>query len=138
MRLKYVLDRISLGHGWLEERLPVVIRVMRGRVEPGRADELHARMRTLVESARSNPACNFIQLGRQVFEDRTEEVVLVTVWDSIAAIYEWIGCGDLLAHGIPDGGDPLFSQVDVQHFETLDLQPPDPSGLASSLVGVMG
>ena len=98
-------------------------------------------MRSLVESARSNPACDFVQLGRQVFEDRTEELVLVTVWESLAAIYEWIGCSDLLAHGIPDGGEAIFSQVDVQHFETLDLEPanvPEMAGIKTDLVGVMG
>ncbi len=95
-------------------------------------------MRSLVESARSNPACDFIQLGRQVFEDRTEEVVLVTVWESLGAIYEWIGCRDLLAHGIPDGGDAIFSHVDVQHFETLDLEPADEPVPKGNLVGVTG
>jgi heme-degrading monooxygenase HmoA len=96
---------------------------MRGRVGPDRVEELHARMRGLVESARTCEGCDFIQLGRQVFEDRTEEIVLVTVWESLAAIYDWIGSGDLRAHGIPDGESAIFTHVDVQHFETMDIDP---------------
>jgi hypothetical protein len=70
-------------------------------------------------------------MGRQVHQDRTEEIVMVTVWASIEALYAWVGGRDLLGTPFVYGSDApdVFATYDVQHYESMDLCPDLDSGL---------
>jgi heme-degrading monooxygenase HmoA len=61
-------------------------------------------------------------MGRQTHDDRSEDVVVITVWTSIEALYDWLGGRDLLGTPmIGQDGDDLFEDYDVQHYEAVDL-----------------
>jgi len=59
-------------------------------------------------------------MGRQTHQDCSEDVVFITAWQDLEALYAWIGSNDLLWTPLYREGDAsLFSRFDIQHFETL-------------------
>ena len=98
----------------------LIIRVLRGRVDADRVDYLHDRVRRALADACPDHGCTWAHMGRQVHGDRSEEIVMVTVWSSMDALYSWVGGVDLLGTPIQGGDVEVFDYYDVQHYETLE------------------
>jgi len=61
------------------------------------------------------------QIGRQALADGGEEVVFLSEWRNLEAVYKWVGGTDLLDTPVLDGNDTnFFESFEVQHFETYE------------------
>jgi len=70
----------------------------------------------------------FGEVGRQAGPDCSEQVVFVTVWEDLAALYRWIGIDDLLATPLLRDGVRI-EDLEVQHYETWG-EPAEPVAAA--------
>ncbi len=69
---------------------------------------------------REMDGCGFAQVGRQVNKDGSEEVVVVTSWTCLDAIYAWVGGSDLLSSPLLAGQlQDLLEHHDIQHYEAI-------------------
>jgi hypothetical protein len=69
---------------------------------------------------REMDGCGFAQVGRQVNKDGSEEVVVVTSWTCLDAIYAWVGGSDLLSSPLLAGRlQDLLEHHDIQHYEAF-------------------
>jgi heme-degrading monooxygenase HmoA len=98
----------------------LIIRVLRGHVGADRVDSFHERARQALAEVCPDNGCAWAQMGRQVHRDHSEEIVLVTVWRTMDALYDWLGSRDLLHTPIRKGYAELLDTYDVQHYETLE------------------
>jgi hypothetical protein len=104
--------------------------VLRGHVVADSVDRFHDQVQRAMDAACPDRGCAWAQIGRQIHSDHSEEIVMVTAWDSMDALYEWIGGRDLLGTGINGGDGSVFDRFDVQHYEALETLPVDmPYGL---------
>ena len=61
------------------------------------------------------------QVARQVHADGGEEIILVSVWRDLDAIYGWLGVTDILQTPTRGRGEPnVFEHFEVQHYEVLE------------------
>ena len=61
------------------------------------------------------------EAARQVHSDGGEEIILVSVWRDLDAIYGWLGVTDLLETPTRDRAEPsVFKGFEVQHYEVLE------------------
>jgi hypothetical protein len=100
----------SLGVG-------LIVRVLRGVVSPDQVQAFHEQASLALQRAREERGLLFGEVGRQARADCSEDVVFVTVWEDLAALYRWIGVNDLLATPLSRDGAHI-DQVEVQHYET--------------------
>ena len=99
----------------------MIVRVLRGRVTAGHVRPFRERAQRALSDARRQ-GCVYSQVGRQAHKDGSEEIVVITVWAGMEALYGWLGTTDLLATPILGGdGDSVLEEFDVQHFEVVEL-----------------
>jgi hypothetical protein len=99
----------------------VILRVLRGRVQPHRVAELRGRAGRVLEDARRRDGCTYAQIGRQVHGDGSEEVLFVSLWRDLESLYGWVGGTDLLRTPVLSGAGPdLFDSHEVQHYEVWE------------------
>jgi hypothetical protein len=98
----------------------LIIRVLRGHVDVDCVDYFHDRVQAALSAACPDRGCAWAQIGRQVHSDHSEDIVMVTAWESMDALYDWIGGRDLLSTPFNHGDRGLLENFDVQHYETLD------------------
>jgi heme-degrading monooxygenase HmoA len=98
----------------------LIIRVLRGRVETDRVADFHDRAREALTEACPGSGCAWAKMGRQIHADHSEDVVIVTAWATMDALYEWIGGPDLLGTPMRGGGGDMFAYFDVQHYESFE------------------
>ena len=63
----------------------------------------------------------YAQIGRQVHTDGGEEIIFVSIWRDLEALYGWLGGTDLLRTPmLNDGGVEVLEHFEVQHYEVLE------------------
>jgi heme-degrading monooxygenase HmoA len=96
----------------------VIIRVFRARTQPGKEGEFERFVReTGVPMVEAQPGCSHISFGQGRSGDQTEFVV-VTHWDSVAALQAFAGPSWQEAVVEPDE-EELLAGVDCDHYEAL-------------------
>jgi heme-degrading monooxygenase HmoA len=96
----------------------LIVRVLRGVVPPDQVQAFHEQASAALARAREGEGLLFGEVGRQALPDCSEQVVFVTIWQDLAALYRWIGVDDLLATPLHGDGVRL-AEMEVQHYETL-------------------
>ncbi len=70
---------------------------------------------------RSREGLILTEVARQVHQDGGEEIILLSVWRDLEAVYRWLGATDLLDSPMAHQGEPsVFDHFEVQHYEVLD------------------
>jgi len=99
----------------------LIIRVLKGRVHPGRVALFREQAQQALDDARCHDGLIHAQVGRQAHLDGGEEVLFVSVWRDLEALYGWVGGTDLLDTPVLSGARPdVFEQFEVQHYEAYD------------------
>jgi heme-degrading monooxygenase HmoA len=103
----------------------LIIRVLRGRVLPGQVATFREQAHQTVNDARRHEGLIHAHVGRQAHSDGSEEVVFVSVWRDLEALYGWVGSTDLLdTPGLNSGRPDVFDNFEVQHYETYESGEP--------------
>lgn len=111
---------ISVGSGELRGG-NLIVRVLRGRVTADHVRPFRERAQRALLDARIN-GCVYSQVGRQAHKDGSEQIVIISVWTGMAALYDWLGTTDLLDSPIvAEGGQFVLEDLDVQHYEVVDV-----------------
>ena len=117
----------------------MIVRVLRGRVLPGHVASFREQARQALHDARQHDGLLYAQIGRQALSDGGEEIVFVTEWRNLEALYRWVGGTDLLDTPVIDGDKTnVFEHFEVQHFETYESADADPPDTAGSPTGAPG
>ena len=99
----------------------LIVRVLKGRVNPDQVAAFRAQAQVVVQDLREHDGLVHTEVARQVSSDGGEEVILVSVWRDLAAIYGWLGVTNLLDSPMTNHGEPnLLDHFDVQHYEVLE------------------
>jgi heme-degrading monooxygenase HmoA len=98
----------------------LIIRVLRGRVPPDFVEYFHQQANQALGALCPDNGCAWARIGRQIHSDHSEEVVMVTAWENMDALYDWIGSRDLLGTPFNNGEGSLFESFDVQHYEMIE------------------
>jgi hypothetical protein len=115
----------------------LIVRILRGRVRAEQVLVFHEQARLILEDARRHAGLVHAQVGRQVHSDGAEEIVFVSIWRDLEGLYTWVGGTDLLDTPVLNGSIPnLFDHLEVQHYQTYDLDEPEPAGAADEAGGV--
>ena len=97
----------------------MIVRILKGRVQPGQVAVFRDQAVQVLHDARQRDGLAHAELARQVHSDGSEEIVFVSVWDSLEDLYRWVGSTDLLDTPVQNGGRPnIFDHFEVQHYET--------------------
>jgi hypothetical protein len=101
-------------------RWPVVIRILRTRVEPNAIGAFRERAQAKVADARKVPGVIDVHLGNQA-DGKSYEFVFISRWATVDALYAWAGGRDLLERPIYfDGLEESIVEFDIQHYIELD------------------
>lgn len=101
--------------------MDLIIRVLKGRVQSGEIAVFRDQAQHTLDDARRQDGLVFAQVGRQVDSDGSEQIVFVSVWRDLEALYGWLGGTDLLATPVLNNGKSnLFAQFEVQHYEAYE------------------
>jgi quinol monooxygenase YgiN len=97
----------------------VIIRVFRARIHPGKEDKFERFVRdTGVPMVAAQAGCSQVIWGRSRWRDQPEFVV-VTHWDSVAALEAFAGPYWQEAVIEPDE-EHLLAEVFCDHYETVE------------------
>ena len=89
-----------------------------------------------LDDARRHDGLIHAHVGRQVHADGGEEVMFVSVWRDLEALYGWVGSTDLLDTPVLNSDRPLvFEYFDVQHYETYESIEPDQAAAPRTAAG---
>jgi heme-degrading monooxygenase HmoA len=104
----------------------LIVRVLRGRVHPGQVPTFREQAQHALHDARQHDGLVYAQIGRQAHVDGGEEIIFVSVWRNLEALYKWVGGLDLLDTPVLDGNNPdVFEHFEVQHYETYESADPE-------------
>lgn len=107
----------------------MIVRILKGRVDRGHVAIFREHVRRVVRDARKRDGLVYAHVGRQAYADAGEEMVFVSVWRDLEAIYSWLGVTDLLQTPmLDDGRHDAFERLELQHYEVLE-----PDGAAALL-----
>jgi hypothetical protein len=99
----------------------LIFRVLHGRVKPECISIFRGQAAEALERTRRHQGCSFASVGRQAHKDGSEDIVFVSLWTDLGAVYDWVGGIDLLDSPVIAGGRPdVFVSFDIQHYEVLD------------------
>jgi len=107
----------------------VIVRIVTARVMPGEANQFNALIRQQLPILRVQPGLVYAKLARRFESDGSEEVVLIEEWRDPDAVYGWAG-PDLSKPRLLPGSDELLTNIQVVHYEALDLDGVPPLGPA--------
>jgi hypothetical protein len=95
----------------------VIVRVLRGHVEPNHATMLWGQLSERLAHAEVPEGQLSATFGRQVHGDGTESFVYVTTWRDVESIYAWVGGVDLVSTPrFLRGLEELVDTLEVQHY----------------------
>ncbi|HEY1167390.1 MAG TPA: antibiotic biosynthesis monooxygenase [Candidatus Limnocylindrales bacterium] len=99
----------------------LIVRVLRGRVPSDQVPLFRERAQQALAGAHGRDGLVYAQTGRQVRADGSEEIIFVSVWRDLEALYRWLGDTDLLDTPMVRLASPdVFAHFDVQHYEVLE------------------
>jgi len=120
---------MAAGFGITSRGRNLIVRILKGRVGPGHAAIFREQVRRVVRDAQNRDGLVYAHVGRQAYADAGEEMVFVSVWRDLEAIYSWLGVTDLLQTPMLDDGQrDAFERLELQHYEVLE-----PDGAATIL-----
>jgi quinol monooxygenase YgiN len=99
----------------------MIVRVVTARVSNDRAGSFTALMRAQLPILRQHPGLIYVKLARRIDGD-VEEVMLYEEWKDTASLYGWTGPQLTRARMMPSA-EELVSEVDIRHYEALDVDP---------------
>jgi hypothetical protein len=106
----------------------LIVRILEGHVHPGQVLVFREQAQQALDGARGCDGMVFAELGRQVSPDGGEEVIFVSVWRDLEALYGWVGGVDLLDTPVLSNcGTGIFEQFGVQHYEVYEPMDPKPA-----------
>jgi heme-degrading monooxygenase HmoA len=109
----------------------LIVRVLKGRVQVGQVAVFREQAQQALDDARLREGLVYAQVGRQAHSDGGEEIVFVSVWRDLEALYSWVGGTDLLETPVLSSGSfYVFDRFEVQHYETYE-----PADGASTNIG---
>lgn len=111
----------------------MIVRIWHGVTPQGKSDDyLHFLMRTGVRDYRSTPGNRGVFVLRR-HEHGRAEFLLLTLWESVAAIHAFAGEDIGLARYYPEDRDFLLEfEPGVEHYELLRADPPVEEGAAGT------
>lgn len=99
----------------------MIVRVLQGLVHPEQIATFREQAQQALEEARQQDGLIHATVGRQIHQDGGEEIVFVSVWRDLDALYGWIGGIDLLDTPVLNCGKPgVFQHFEVQHYESYE------------------
>jgi heme-degrading monooxygenase HmoA len=99
----------------------LIVRVLHGRVKADSVSLFRERSSLALARTRRHDGCCFAQVGRQVHKDGSEEIIFLSVWNDLEAVYDWVGGMDLRNAPVIAGDVPeVFAYFDIQHYEVVD------------------
>lgn len=99
----------------------LIVRVLHGRIKADSVSLFREQARLALARTRRHEGCSFAEVGRQAHKDGSEEVVFLSVWNGLEAVYDWVGGVDLLNAPVIAGAAPeVFAYFDIQHYEVVD------------------
>jgi hypothetical protein len=103
----------------------VIVRVLRGHVEPNHATMLWGQLSERLAHAEVPEGQLSLTFGRQVHGDGTESFVYVTTWRDVESIYAWVGGPDLVSTPrFLQGLEELVDGFEVQHYLGFEADEP--------------
>ena len=113
--------RIARGKTPLRAGSKLIIRVLHGQVQPAKLGDFRAQACGALEDARGHDGFVYGDVGRQANADGSEEVLFVSVWRDLRALYHWVGGTDLLDTPVLSrGAAEVFERYEVQHYEVWE------------------
>jgi heme-degrading monooxygenase HmoA len=108
----------------------LIVRILKGHVQPGQVSTFREQARQAVDDARGRDGIVYAGVARQACIDGAEEVIFVSVWRDLEALYRWVGGVDLLETPMLNNGNTrIFEQFGVEHYEAYE--PLDPASAAA-------
>jgi heme-degrading monooxygenase HmoA len=99
----------------------LIVRLLQGRVRADCISLFREQAGQALERTRSHEGCSFAQVARQSHRDGSEEIVFLSVWSDLGAVYDWVGGIDLVNAAVIAGDAPeVFDYFDIQHYEVVD------------------
>lgn len=99
----------------------MIIRVLRGQVQPESLAEFRAQAHGALSDAHGHDGFLCGHVGRQAYGDGSEEVLFVSVWRDLNSLYRWVGGTDLLDTPVLSrGASDVFETYEVQHYEVWE------------------
>ena len=99
----------------------MIVRVLQGRVRADGIGLFREQSRRVLARTRAQDGCSFAQVARQAHSDGSEEIVFLSVWRDLEAVYDWVGCVDLKTAPVISGDRPdVLEYYDIQHYEVVD------------------
>ena len=94
----------------------LIIRVLKGRVQSGETAVFRDQAQFTLDDARRQEGLVHAEVGRQVESDGAENIVFVSVWRDLEALYHWLGGTNLLSTPVLHNGRAnLF-----EHYEAYE------------------
>lgn len=99
----------------------MIVRILKGRVNPGQLTAFRTQAQWVLRDIREQDGIVHAEVARQVYADGGEEIILVSVWRDLEAIYSWLGVTDILQMPMRGRGEPnVFERFEVQHYEGVE------------------
>lgn len=96
----------------------MIIRIFKARIQPGMVEEFEEKYHTIsVPFMQSCEGMREVVIGKPTTSS-PDEYVMVSYWDSEAALADALGDGWSGAH-IPSGMEHLIESCSVQHFARM-------------------
>lgn len=99
----------------------MIVRIVSGRVTPGREGQFNRLLRDQVPILKAQPGLVYVKVARQILPDG-ERIILIEEWADPRRVHAWAG-PDLSRPRLLPGATELLEEVDVQHYEALDIDP---------------
>lgn len=99
----------------------MIVRILTARVAERNAPEFEELLRRQLPRMREHDGLIYLKLARQVHPGY-EHVLLFEEWRDAAALYAWAGEALERPRLLP-GAEALAENVQVTHYEALDLDP---------------
>jgi hypothetical protein len=101
----------------------VIVRVLTAKVPTSSAGRLHDLMRQQLPILRDQRGLVYVKLARRLLGS-TEELVLFEEWRDASSMYAWTG-PDLARPRLLPGSEELIEDLQITHYEALDIEPFD-------------
>jgi heme-degrading monooxygenase HmoA len=111
----------------------LIVRVLQGHVLAEHLREFRDEARHLTSLEFKPDGLVSSHVGRQVHSDGSEQIIFVTVWRDLEAVYRWVGGRDLLETPVLAARPDVFKSFDVQHYEVVEF--PNSAGFTESQAG---
>src|SRR3954469_8268725 len=107
----------------------VIVRVLTARVAQHNAARFEDLLRRQLPRMREHDGLVYVKLARQA-HGKFEDVLLFEEWRDAAALYGWAG-DQLSRPRLLPGAEQLAENVQVTHYEALDVDPDSVVAVAS-------